>query len=311
MDAFDRGAVVRDLGDNLGNGLSSYIPLYLAPTEKTDQTNLFATPTSGPEHNISDDARTYIESIGCSPEDFFFHAVAVLNCPNYRKQNAGALRLDWPRIPLPVSRTNLESSAALGRQVAALFDITEQLSGVTVGRVRPALRKIAVVSRVGGGQLSSSDGDWLSVRKRWGYLQGTAVFPGPDSSIHREYEPDEAEAIREDATTLGLSMVDALERLGSTTVDVPLNDTAYWKNVPKKVWEFTASGYTVLKKWLSYREAAVLGRRLNEAEAREFRNIARRITALLLIGPALDSSYERIEGATASWAAQESRGQLV
>ena len=30
MDAFDRGTVVRDLADNLGNGLSNYFPLYLS-----------------------------------------------------------------------------------------------------------------------------------------------------------------------------------------------------------------------------------------------------------------------------------------
>ncbi len=148
---------------------------------------------------------------------------------------------------------------------------------------------------------SSSDGDWLAVRKRWGYLQGTAVFPGPDSSIQREYGPDEFESIREGATILGFSLETALERLGTVTVDVPLNETAYWKNVPKRVWDFTASGYTVLKKWLSYREAVVLGRSLNESEAREFRNIARRIAALLLLGPGLDASYERVERDTFSW----------
>jgi len=48
--------------------------------------------------------------------------------------------------------------------------------------------------------------------------------------------------------------------LGSETCDVYLNATAYWKNVPKGVWEYTIAGYQVIKKWLSYRERDVLGR---------------------------------------------------
>jgi hypothetical protein len=42
---------------------------------------------------------------------------------------------------------------------------------------------------------------------------------------------------------------------------------------------------------LSYREEAVLGRPLTLEEVREFRNIARRIAALLSLTPALDAHY--------------------
>ena len=34
-------------------------------------------------------------------EDLFYHVLAVLHDPNYRRENAGALRMEWPRIPLP------------------------------------------------------------------------------------------------------------------------------------------------------------------------------------------------------------------
>ena len=33
-----------------------------------------------------------------------------------------------------------------------------------------------------------------------------------------------------------------------------LNESAYWRNVPEKVWDYTIGGYQVIKKWLSYRE---------------------------------------------------------
>jgi hypothetical protein len=50
--------------------------------------------------------------------------------------------------------------------------------------------------------------------------------------------------------------------LGKSTQDICLNDTAYWRNVPEKVWDFTIGGYQVMKKWLSYREHDLLGRPL-------------------------------------------------
>ena len=75
------------------------------------------------------------------------------------------------------------------------------------------------------------------------------------------------------------------------TADVYLNDTAYWKNIPLPVWEFTMGGYQVMKKWLSYREHRVLGRALKPEELTEVQNMARRIAALILLQPKLDANY--------------------
>ena len=88
--------------------------------------------------------------------------------------------------------------------------------------------------------------------------------------------------------------------LGSRTVDVYLNDVAYWKHIPLRVWEYTIGGYQVIKKWLSYREYAILGRRLSLDEIREVTAIARRIAAILLLEPELDANYERVKAATVS-----------
>ena len=55
----------------------------------------------------------------------------------------------------------------------------------------------------------------------------------------------------------------------------------------------------MLKKWLSYREAAVLGRALQEDEARYFAQVVRRIAGILMMGPSVDASYAAIlPGAT-------------
>ena len=64
-------------------------------------------------------------------------------------------------------------------------------------------------------------------------------------------------------------------------------------------------GYQVIKKWLSYREHKLLGRTLTVEEVREVMNIARRITAILLLEPALDANYQATKNSTYAWPARE------
>ena len=77
-----------------------------------------------------------------------------------------------------------------------------------------------------------------------------------------------------------------------------LNDTAYWRNVPASVWEYTIGGYQVIKKWLSYRERGLLGRALTTDEAREVTHMARHIAAIVLLYPALDTNYMDVKQTT-------------
>jgi hypothetical protein len=82
------------------------------------------------------------------------------------------------------------------------------------------------------------------------------------------------------------------------TLDVYLNATAYWKNIPQPVYDFTIGGYQVIKKWLSYREQRVLGRALTMAEIMEVTAMARRLAALVLLQPKLDDNYQTVAAAT-------------
>ena len=52
---------------------------------------------------------------------------------------------------------------------------------------------------------------------------------------------------------------------------------------PPAVWNYKLGGYQVLKKWLSYRESKVLGRKLLPEEVHHFTDTARRIAAILLL----------------------------
>ena len=89
--------------------------------------------------NLSPAAHRYLESLDASVEDLFHHILAVLHDPTYREANAGALRMEWPRIPLPGwpngsqdgAANELAASAARGRQLAALLDSDTPVPGVT------------------------------------------------------------------------------------------------------------------------------------------------------------------------------------
>ena len=115
-------------------------------------------------------------------------------------------------------------------------------------------------------------GDDFSVTAGWGHSgSGGAVMPGQGRIVERAYTPDERAA-------LGA----ALPALGESTFDIYLNARAFWRNAPAAVWNYKLGGYQVLKKWLSYRESAIVGRPLRLSEIEHFTDTARRIAAILL-----------------------------
>ena len=229
--------------------------------------------------NLSDAALLYLERMGAEVEDLFHHVLAVLHDPAYREANAGALRMEWPRIPIPGwtgdedgAAEELAASAARGQELARLLDPDTPVDGVTQGALRPGIAAVAVPSTVDGSNMTGGD---FAVTAGWGHFgQGEAVMPGQGRVVERPYAPEERAALGGAAATLG-----------ETTFDIHLNNRAYWINVPAAVWNYKLGGYQVLKKWLSYRERAVLGRALSASEVAHFAETARRVAALLgLVG---------------------------
>lgn len=149
------------------------------------------------------------------------------------------------------------------------------------GAIRPELRALAVLSHTEAGKpLDPAAGD-LNLTAGWGHAgKGGVTMPGRGQLIERDYTPEEYAALGKTAASLG-------ER----TYDIVLNDHAYWRNIPARVWNYTLGGYQVIKKWLSYREKTLLGRSLKPEEAREVSYIARRIAAIVLMEAALDVNY--------------------
>jgi Type ISP C-terminal specificity domain/Phage integrase family len=250
LDYFDRGLATKILADNLGNGLSNYFPVYL------ERQVFLGTGEEIRERdpNLSTTAKKYLERLGCTPEDLFYHCLAIMHSAQYRTDNAGALRQDWPRVPQPEDANLLRSSAALGRQLAALLDPLAAVDGMTSGAIRPELRVIGTVSRTAAGQGTPD----LAVKAHWGSYANGKTMPGKGKTTIREFTTEEMTAL-EDCN------------LGGQAVDIFLNAETFWRCVPLRVWEYTLGGYQVIKKWLSYREHGVLGRALLERhEASDF-----------------------------------------
>ena len=236
---FSRGTLVRHLADNFGNGLSSFFPAWLRED-------------TGCRPNLTATAHRYLDRLGASVEDLFHHILATLHDPAYRAANAGALRMEWPRIPLPDAAQDLAGSAARGREIAALLDPETPVPGVTQAPLRPGLAAIAVPATTADRNMTGAD---FALTAGWGHVgAGGAVMPGQGRVTER-----------------------------GSVFDVHLNDAAFWRGVPAAVWRYTLCGYQVLKKWLSYRERPILGRDLTPEEVRHFTDAARRIAALLAV----------------------------
>ena len=259
-------------------------PLYL----KTNKQNLFDEgETTQP--NTSELAANYLKNVSADAPDLFFHALAILHSTAYRTEHASALRQNFPRIPLPQRAELLQSSAELGKRIAALLDTETPVANVTAGKLDAPFASIGALAHSEGLQLQAED---FEITAGWGHAgKGGVTMPGRGKLIERDYTPIEIEALTKTAERLGLTPEETRETLGATTCDVYLNGSAYWRNVPRNVWEYTIGGYQVIKKWLSYRESELLKRPLNLAEANEARDTARRICGILLSASELDANY--------------------
>ena len=150
--------------------------------------------------------------------------------------------------------------------------------------------------------LSSNVESDLEITARWGHAGKDGVtMPGKGKAVERDYSPPERQALLDGASAKGLSDTQLLTHLGERTLNVYLNDSAYWSNIPSRVWDYTIGGYQVIKKWLSYREKDLLGRGLTKEEVRYVQEMTRRIAAILLLEPFLDANYESIKQHTFPW----------
>ncbi len=283
------------LGDNdLLTGHAYYLPMALRSASVLQQSDEADGPVSP---NLSAKARAYLDRLGLDADDpdvacwVWWHVLAIGYSLAYQEEQAGGLRLDWPRIPMPEDADALCAGAELGRRVAALLNPLVEVPGVTVGGIAPLLTRVAFLSE-----------PYASEEER----RVTVSYTGTGKLISRVRAPEETDAVHAEAVERAMSE-ESLDALlgGPETLDVVWNTQAAnvprWRNVPPAAWRYVIGGYPVLKKWLSYRYAPALGRSLSHSELRGFRSLARRVTALVLMGPELDAHYRCACQLAAAW----------
>lgn len=283
-DTFARGAIASGLADNYGNGLSSFFPAML-----NDGHGELLRP------NLRQTTDQWRIGKGLAETAIFYHSVATIHSPDYRKKYDDALRTDWPRIPLPDHTEILNDSAEIGRRVAGLLDADHDVPGVSSGALLAGLNVIALPK-----------GKDFKLVGNWGYVQinkhgSRVVMPGGGKTTERVWTEAEHTALSQLAARHDLDLETLLDLIGAQAVDVQINADAKWEGVPIKVWAYTMGGHQVLKKWLSYREATVLGRALTGEEALHFAKTARRITEILCMGPALDTAHAKARDCAVPW----------
>jgi hypothetical protein len=282
MGVFYRPQAISVLGDH--HLVESNVSIFPAMVQQDSQ---------NVEANVAKSIKTALENRGLTSDDLFNHIVATLNAPAYEALHMDALRVDWPRIPMPGDDDVFRSSAGLGGRLAALLDAEVEIDGVTRGALLPGLAAIALPF---GSDFEATAG-WGSIQRK---PNGTRlIMPGAGRTIERPWTDQEKAALGEIANRHGVDLDVLLGLVGFTAFDVQLNATSGWQAVPAKAWTYTLGGYPVLKKWLSYRETAVLGRALGGDEVLHFARTARRITEILSMGPALDAVHALAREATA------------
>lgn len=206
------------------------------------------------------------------------------------RDNAVGISIDWPRIPLPNTRSLLQRSAALGLRVATLLDTDNPVPGITNGTIVKHLRALGVVS-----------GTDLRMRAGWGARDANGrINPGGGKVETRSWTETEKAALRAGFAAEGIDESRGFALLGCA-IDVHINHANCWRGVPEAAWHFVIGGYLVIKKWLSYREETVLDRPLTKEEAREVTAIVRRLTALILLSDELDANYAACRDNACVW----------
>lgn len=225
----------------------------------------------------------------------WFHALAVLYTPSYRRENRDALHRGWPRIPLPGFTGKMHADKAR-RIIEESAEVGRNIKDILTGAPSPVCPPCIAVITNGEKSLDivddrrftlEVDGDW-GVSGKW-----NAVRPRPGNYYHRANKLGEIKALSTLAKKMGVDSEAWDGVLGDEVVDIALNHYTHCQGIPARVWEYSIGGRQVLAKWLSYREYKIIHRPLRHDEVMHFIDIARRLTILCLFEATLEQLWER------------------
>jgi hypothetical protein len=195
-------------------------------------------------------------------------SLALCHSPQYQLEHKDSLGQDWAHLPIPKRRGLFDELADTGEDLAILLNPAKSPLKVLRAILGSDLEHLGILSTIGGGNVSRKD---LTIKYAFlGAAQGgwRGRAPAAGEPMHDEWS--------------------------STTGDLYINDTVYFRHVPEPVWRYELGGYPVIKKWLAYRDG---GRRANVAlsvqEVTHLRSMVQRLSAVLLLRKSLDCLYER------------------
>jgi hypothetical protein len=215
--------------------------------------------------NLQGDLRGVAAKALC--RSLFRYCAAIAHAPQFETDHKDSLLQQWPRIPIPKDKSTFESTVSLGERLATLLNPVSDATLAIKALVGPEAKRLAVVTRVGGGAVKEAD-----LRVEYSYY-------GAATGRWDERPPSDSEALHTE--------------WGDATGDLYLSDQVFLAHIPKEIWRYELGGYPVLKKWLGYRQANRRGdSALSLSELDELRGIIQRIGAILSLRPSLDLAYE-------------------
>jgi hypothetical protein len=195
-------------------------------------------------------------------------SLALGHSPAYQEEHSESLAQDWAHIPIPRERALFDELTRTGALIAKLLDPLQEPRAAVRASLGEYAPRLAVLASVEGGAVREND--LVITIPHFGGSRG-----GWRSRPYRENEEPPA-------------------YLGEVTGDLYLNDQVFFRNVPSDVWTFELGGYSVLKKWLGYRDARRReSRPLTLLEKEHFRSMVQRISGVLALSEQLNGLYER------------------
>ncbi|KAF5435309.1 putative helicase, partial [Candidatus Methanophagaceae archaeon] len=135
---FHHVCIATTIGDmNFMGDRSFFFPLYLYP-DKT-KVELLEEKVAKSERTLNfspEFLHALKETLGTepTPEEIFYYIYAVLYSPTYRKRYEEFLKIDFPRVPLPLDLEQFKKLSALGKELVELHLLTHpSLSETEIG----------------------------------------------------------------------------------------------------------------------------------------------------------------------------------
>lgn len=194
-------------------------------------------------------------------------SLALCHSPQYQAEHKESLAHDWVHVPIPKSFELLEELADAGDALGILLNPVASPVRILKDLLADELKQMAVPTMIGGGNVGEHN------------LRVEFAFFGGAQGGWRERPVAQNEPMHDE--------------WGTTTGDLYINESVFFRHVPEQVWRYELGGYPVLKKWLGYRDH---GRRpdvsLSMQETAHLRSMVQRLCAVLRLHSSLDSLYE-------------------